>query len=296
MCVWTSQPVDNNVLIRSGEARLAGWSRQMLYSGFTTLPRSVFWSANLNGRSDNTDVMSLARTQIMNQEPAIIRPRFSLLTFLLCATVICLGISHWNTTRELASAQDELRVLRDEQGHLSIDDESKFHAVAIESPEPNTWRWRMFVPKGNRYKWNIACEKIPKNSPPSKAGVAGFSQEPYWETNNTVLVTARLFELEDGNWMLKVTSKIGGRSKDSGRESKNQMSGATLKIPRDKIEWMSKTSSTDGRVIGSRGTVVRDPSGPIILLQQRPLEKQPDGRYRSSENPMPGFMVWLSKQ
>ena len=240
--------------------------------------------------------MSLARTQIMNQEPAIIRPRFSLLTFLLCATVICLGISHWNTTRELASAQDELRVLRDEQGQLSIDDESKFHAVAIESPEPNTWRWRMFVPKGNRYKWNIACEKIPKNSPPSKAGVAGFSQEPYWETNNTVLVTARLFELEDGNWMLKVTSKIGGRSKDSGRESKNQMSGATLKIPRDKIEWMSKTSSTDGRVIGSRGTVVRDPSGPIILLQQRPLEKQPDGRNRSSENPMPGFMVWLSKQ
>ena len=57
MSDWASQPVDNNVLIRSGEARLVGWSRQMLYSGFTTLPRSVFWSANLNGRSDNTDII-----------------------------------------------------------------------------------------------------------------------------------------------------------------------------------------------------------------------------------------------
>ena len=47
-----------NVLIRSGEARLVVWSRKMLYSGFSIFPRSVFWSAYLNGRSDNTDVIT----------------------------------------------------------------------------------------------------------------------------------------------------------------------------------------------------------------------------------------------
>ena len=31
----------------------------MLYSGLNILPRSVFWSANFNGRSDNTDVIPL---------------------------------------------------------------------------------------------------------------------------------------------------------------------------------------------------------------------------------------------
>ena len=36
-CRW-----DNNVLIRSGEALGVGWSRNMLYSGFNTLHRSVF--------------------------------------------------------------------------------------------------------------------------------------------------------------------------------------------------------------------------------------------------------------
>ena len=49
----------NNVLIRSGEAPVVGWSRQMLYSGFNILPRSVIRSANLNGRSDNLDVIRL---------------------------------------------------------------------------------------------------------------------------------------------------------------------------------------------------------------------------------------------
>ena len=31
----------------------------MLYCGFITLPRSVFWSASFNGRSDNADVIRL---------------------------------------------------------------------------------------------------------------------------------------------------------------------------------------------------------------------------------------------
>ena len=41
----------------SGEAPVVGWSRQMLYSGLNILPRSVFWSADFNGRSDNLDVI-----------------------------------------------------------------------------------------------------------------------------------------------------------------------------------------------------------------------------------------------
>ena len=34
----------------------------MLYLGFNILPRSVFWLADLNGRSDNTDVIMAKRT------------------------------------------------------------------------------------------------------------------------------------------------------------------------------------------------------------------------------------------
>ena len=51
----------NNALIQSGEARLAGGSRLMLYLGFDISPRSVFWLAYFNGRSDNADVIQLMK-------------------------------------------------------------------------------------------------------------------------------------------------------------------------------------------------------------------------------------------
>ena len=79
----------NNVLIRSGEARLVGWSRLMLYSGFNISPRSVFWSADLNGRSDNTDVIPL-RAVFMNG-----KTQFSIRTclFVFAAASLLLAIS-----------------------------------------------------------------------------------------------------------------------------------------------------------------------------------------------------------
>lgn len=223
----------------------------------------------------------------MADAPTKLRPRFSLLTFLLSVTCICLALSHWQTSRQLATARRELRQLRDQAGHLTIEDRTKFHAVALDAGEANTWQWRLFLPKGARYSWNLACEDIPRHSPPTRAAVSAFSNEPYWETDNEVLVTARLRETDDGSWTLSVSSRIG--------DSKHQMSGASLVIPPAKIKWMSTVSTTDRRVLGSRGTAVADPEGPIILLQRRAGKKQPDGSYGPSDEPAPGFMIWLSK-
>lgn len=213
---------------------------------------------------------------------------YTLRTLMITTLVICLAISHWHTSRRLADSEAQLRRLRDELGYLSIDDKTKVHAVALDEDEPNTWRWRLFIPKGHRYKWNIACEDIPRNSPPKGEGIVGISNEPYWETDNEVLVTARLRQNDDDSWALSVKSKIG--------DSKNQMAGASLTIPEEKMKWMFTVGSTDGRVIGSNGTAIRDPDDPIILLQRRPCEELPDGSYRPSDGPMPGFMVWLSKR
>lgn len=215
------------------------------------------------------------------------RLRFSLRTFLLVVVGLCVGVGYYHTSRRLREAERELRALRDEVGYLSVEDRTQLHAISIDTDEPNTWRWRLFVPKGHRYSWNIACENIPQNDVPQKPGVSAISNEPYWETHNEVLVTARLRRIDDANSQLSVQSRIGN--------SRWQMSDASLRIPNDKLRWMSEISSVDGRVIGSRGTVVRDPKGPIILLQRRPYERQPDGTYEPSPNPMPGFMVWLQE-
>ena len=85
-------PVDNNVLIRSGEAQLVGWSRLMLYLGFNNLPRSVFWSADFNGRSDNTDVIRL-RIDTMPSVSKSIRYtlRHLLITVFICSFLITIS-------------------------------------------------------------------------------------------------------------------------------------------------------------------------------------------------------------
>ena len=59
-------------MIRSGEALGVGWSRNMLYSGFNILPRSVVRSAYSIDRSDNLDVIPLKlaeRSGIENTNP-----------------------------------------------------------------------------------------------------------------------------------------------------------------------------------------------------------------------------------
>ena len=78
------------MLIRSGEARLVGWSRLMLYSGFNNLPRSVFWSANLNGRSDNTDVIRLKQINRIAMSGSKHPFRFKLSTVLLLVVPVAI--------------------------------------------------------------------------------------------------------------------------------------------------------------------------------------------------------------
>jgi len=213
---------------------------------------------------------------------------FTLRTALLLILAVCATIGYFVNARKLYLAEQELRMRRNEGGYLTVDDRKQLHAIAVHTDEPNTWRWRLFIPRGHRYSWNIATEDIPKNDVPKQAAVSGFSNEPYWERDNEVLITARLRRANDESWDLSVESKIGN--------SKDQMYGTSLRIPDEELRWMSEVSVTDGQVIGSDGVVTLDPAGPIILLQRRPGVKQPDGSYAPSSTPAPGFMIWLAPE
>jgi hypothetical protein len=216
------------------------------------------------------------------------RPKFSLLTLLVLVAIACALIGFYVMGTRLRKAERELQLLRSETGRLTIGDRSKVHVIRVPVDEPNTWRWRMFIPKGHQYSWNIAAEAIPADDVPQQAGSKAVSNEPYWERDNEVLVTARLRREEGNDWRLVVESRIG--------DAQYQMSGGALKIPAEKLQWNTEGASTDGRVAGSARAQVFEPKGPIILLQRRPLERQPDGTYGPSPNPMPGFMIWLMKE
>jgi hypothetical protein len=214
------------------------------------------------------------------------RVTYSVLGLLLLVFAVALIVGLVVNTGRLQEAEQELQVLRQETGHLTIEDRTKFHAVTVPTEEPNTWRWRIFLPKGHRYSWQIASKEIPQNTVP-KGGHGSYSNGHDWENESVVLVTATLRKTDDGDWRLSITPRIG--------DGRNTFVGAAVTIPKEDLAWMFEVPCTDGQVLAQREMVVRDPAGPFIFLQRRPCEKQPDGNYVPSPNPMPGFMIWLQK-
>lgn len=171
------------------------------------------------------------------------------------------------------------RLIDEEAGRLSITDKEKVQALALPTVQPRTWQWRLYLPQGARYKWRAAAGDIPKDSLPED-GMTTVSNEPYWEDETEVLVTARLVESDYGKGRLVVTSRTTEQS---------QMAGVTVDVPADVLESLSR-SSQDGRNLGDRGTKVLDPEGPIILLQKRAIDASDS---EASSDPRPGFVLWL---
>ena len=111
-------------------------------------------------------------------------------------------------TYKLHRAEAELRQLRNEVGYLSVDDRSKVHVIAVDMNEPDTWRWRIFLPQGVRYSWCLGFGDIPGKGVPQPK-LKHTSNEPYSDEDVEVVVTASLRQLDDGDWSLSVSSKIG---------------------------------------------------------------------------------------
>jgi hypothetical protein len=213
--------------------------------------------------------------------------KFSLRTMLLVIAILCLAIPLILQSSKLNRAQVELRQLRDQLGYLTIDDRSKVHIIAVDVDEPNTWRWRMFLPRGVRYTWCLGYGDIPAQGVP-KSKMDGISNESYSETDSEVVITAKLRQMDNRDWTLSVSSSIQG--------SQAQMGGASTIIPDKEMRWTREVPGREGHVLGSGGTETLDPKGPIVLLQWRSVEKRPDGTYGPSAKPMPGYMIWLHQQ
>src|SRR5688500_18999793 len=162
------------------------------------------------------------------------RWKFSLRTLLLIVVIVCLAIPLVLQSFELRRVEAELKQLRNATGQLTVDDPTKVHVIAVEMDEPNTWRWKMFLPKGVRYTWCLGYGDIPAQGVP-RPKMESTSNEQYSETQAEVLIDARLRQLDDGRWSLKVSSKIGDRI--------DQMNGTRLIIPDTDMRWTREVPS-----------------------------------------------------
>lgn len=221
----------------------------------------------------------------MNDERRPSRVRYSLRAFFITVTVLTFAAYHWTIALRLQTAEAIIETLRDETGRLNVEDETLVNVLAVDSGEPNVWRWRLFVPKGRKYMWHIASKDLPFAGIPERAGSSGVSNARYWERDNEVLVTARLTELDTGDFSFSVSSRIGNSS--------DQMHGASMIVPAEHMAWTQEHPTQQVEIAGKPLQTTFDPSKPFMLFSKRPMTLTPEGDTDFDHGLTHGLAVWL---
>jgi hypothetical protein len=195
------------------------------------------------------------------------KPRFSLLTIFLCATIVALSLVIWRLYREIAPLRAENRELRKVTGELYVDDPTQFYSVQAPQPDKLTWRWRVWVPEGYRYGVRVARNSVPKEAFPSSAGMI-HSLEPGEST-----VTFRIF------WDPKQEAWLGVVSLPT-----QSIEG----MPMEWVKWKQVSSSTAG-VFAT--TAMAAPGDRVLLIRHRVFDDVNDPQ--QTAEPAAGFMIWL---
>lgn len=92
-------------------------------------------------------------------------PRVSLLTALLGTTIAALAVALWQINREVAPLRAEVRQLRQELGHLSIDDPAKIYAIQVDSPDGALGRFRVHLPENRAFQIHLGLHEVAGRKP-----------------------------------------------------------------------------------------------------------------------------------
>ncbi|MEX2114764.1 MAG: hypothetical protein WD845_16345 [Pirellulales bacterium] len=217
-------------------------------------------------------------------------PRFRLSTVLLLVTIVALGVAQYVAMVRTAETQAlnrrlaaENAKLRAEAGQLEIDDPSKVAALRISDLDELTWRWKVYLPKGN---WFISylTQGIPRE------GVTNGPTAGSIEGGREVLVSATVRKGADGRWVVRTAldgAKIGSTLKESHRLIAPLINPAPL-----------SGESTD--IAGDKVQESLDPKQPVVLLRLRAHDvvQTASGGWEHKDDPQSsdGIMVWLNRQ
>lgn len=189
-----------------------------------------------------------------NTTGSLPRPRFSLSQLLITTLLVAFGMGWAVTARRLSVANRELERLRQETGYLAPTDDDQIAAVRLTSDQPMTFRLRVRVPEGQRYR--IAYSTL---WPASKGDPLwyGAVQMPPGES---VVIVRVLKDPRDERWKIATLR----RGVDGTRRI------ATV-LPRDQIDiftgshdWLKSGIPRESTTHGAVGDTIR-------LLDERVL-------------------------
>lgn len=217
--------------------------------------------------------------------------RFSLRAFLLALFVFSLIGSNLYVSWKWRESRSENDRLREAMGWLAIDDPTRIYVRQVESWEPFSWAWRIYLPPGDRTLYAgggaIAETGLKTDS------AAGTSLQPNNEQSTAsppdpldyeFTLTARIERDQRGNLQLAVSAPHQGlafalRPKDSAWITDGKHFG------------LSSTRKLQIEAAGSRGqTESFAADDAIVLLRLR----APDAKQAESGEPCDGIMIWFA--
>jgi hypothetical protein len=212
------------------------------------------------------------------------RIRFSLMSLMLFAALVCVSISHFRTSWSLDKTQVALRTANNELGYLTIDDPKQICAIALPTFGPMQWRWRLHLPPGKRYQLRWAINNVPESDLPAAPGVNKLAlldaaAKPIATKEPFVFILA-IHKNDAGQWLLNAVLPERGEA-------------MTIKVvpewlDGDRIGWTERTAGRDQ-------TEACDGSGPLALLRYRKGKQVPPNGWTVDMQPTDGIAVWIEE-
>lgn len=194
--------------------------------------------------------------------------------------------------RRMAKAEREAEVFRQAAGYLVVGDRKLVHGFSVETYDSFTRKWRLYLPDNHRYVLKfVVGNMLPQGKPDGKI------EEFPIEGSGEFLVSAEILHSKNDNGRLLLSYQSEKLDLEKGVYSLEH--GHLMTSVPISSEVMKKLETDAPRVIsrfGSKGTETSDSDKPIILTRERCMKSLGPKTWTSSDEPMPGFMIWLEEQ
>lgn len=224
------------------------------------------------------------------------RSRVSLLTLVLLLTIAAMAVALWRMGQEVVPLRNELRALRAETGHVTVDDPTRLYAVRALTTEDNVARWRLYVPPGKQFflhfePWDVPKTGVPQ-SPRQRSGMPLVGEGEF------------VFEFrleEESASPPRLIARLSGRNQ-------TQVYGDKLELKERQERWI-KNEVTGGRTEKWGGVMHEQVSAaaeePLVLLRlraqrvvvsSRNAAGEPTGWYfEDHPDPTDGVIIWVDQ-
>lgn len=125
--------------------------------------------------------------------------QFTIRSFVVWISVICLVLGNIVTGAMLLRSQEELKRAERETGFLVYDDATKIHVTRVPVPGRGVWQFRVHLPEGRQYRIRHCVNAIPESGYP-EIDTESVLDQP--NDGGDLLLTFVLKEDLDGVWCL----------------------------------------------------------------------------------------------